>query len=1127
MKLSFKPKPMKSILSSIQTSFARAVLLAASALLAVMPVNGRAEAFTAGDLALVIAAGSGSNTNCSVVEINTIIAAQTAIQTIAIPGSGASAIRVSGSATSTLYVSDSNDGSLLCFTGVNLDGNTTANVNTLNPRAVVTVDATGTVSIPTTYKGGSGNQTRAATTLNNSFWYIGDQGGFYTNGATAAATSGNLRSVKAFGGTVYSFTASASAPPVNTLSASGTITALPGLPNGATTMQDFYLISSGGNGSTFDVLYILQATGATAGTIYKYSLVSGSWTANGTYTTTFGGFGLCAAKSGSGAALFISTGTGATANNNVIKLTDAAGYNTTIAISTADNLTLYTATSGNTIKGLAFSPASTLAIDNAGTPAAGSIQIGNNNVPVLGFQLSPSGGSANFTALKLTTAGTATSADLSNFQVIYDANNSGTYDAGDSVVSGSGAALANQIDFTITGQTGFSAPRRYLVVADVSGGATAGHTFTGSIAAAGDLTASITTSGTALGNQQTIATAVYDLTMFAVPASESATVSSLINDAAITSTSQGAQAWQVTFSNPAGNAGASTISAIAFTQGAGNGVANWQNTIQAAELFDGTTALAAGTISATNIAFSGLSVAVADGASKTLTLRFSLKSTAGALTDNTTFQFTLTGDNVAVSGNGVTTASVSSDPAQNHITVVATKLAFVNVPAYVVTNANFSATVQAQDANGNLDLDNTNSVTIILATGTGTLTGGNSLNLSSGTNKWTALAYDAPGTFGLQATDDNGNLAPATSGNLTDLLAPALTDVFVPQFIQGIASGSSNAKRVPFACRVTLANLIPGATYRYYNQGVISTDSATTTGAGNCIFAAAAGFARTTSPGLSSAYGTFTTDANGQYTGWFVLEPTGNARFATAGNQVFMRILLNDGAGGTSVATRLTTPDSATVLAFNTTGADTGTGIWGNSAATDKNFILLYDNVAGTGQPLAATFAESDGVAENTAASYVLFYNNNVDGISGAWGAIIPNSNANGVQRIEQRRLSDGSLVGFNTASGGAWPSGASTVNPSGGDATPIVITAADAPLTGSAPPTVPVVTAIQVTGGNVLIDFTGGAADAVTDFTVLSAANLVTPLTPIAATITTSGPGLFRASVPVGEPVAFYRIKH
>ena len=60
------------------------------------------------------------------------------------------------------------------------------------------------------------------------------------------------------------------------------------------------------------------------------------------------------------------------------------------------------------------------------------------------------------------------------------------------------------------------------------------------------------------------------------------------------------------------------------------------------------------------------------------------------------------------------------------------------------------------------------------------------------------------------------------------------------------------------------------------------------------------------------------------------------------------------------------------------------------------------------------------------------------------------------------------------------------------------------------------------------LIDFTGGASDGVGNFTVLSAASLTTPLAPIAATITTSGPGLFRASIPfsASTPVAFYRIE-
>jgi hypothetical protein len=103
-------------------------------------------------------------------------------------------------------------------------------------------------------------------------------------------------------------------------------------------------------------MYVLSASSGTAGTIYKYSLVSGSWTANGSYATSFGGFGLCATRSGNGAALFVTTGTGATAANKVIQLTDTAGYNATINITTANNVTLYTAASGTTMKGIAFAP---------------------------------------------------------------------------------------------------------------------------------------------------------------------------------------------------------------------------------------------------------------------------------------------------------------------------------------------------------------------------------------------------------------------------------------------------------------------------------------------------------------------------------------------------------------------------------------------------------------------------------------------------------------------------------------------------------------------------------------------------------------------------------------------------
>ena len=323
--------------------------------------------FGAGDLAIVLAAASAANTTCSVVEINTTSSAQSAIQTISIPGTGASAIRVSGSGTSTLYAADNNDGSLFAFTGVNTT-DTSDNVNGLNPRAVVTVNNAGMVAIPTTYTAGTsgGKQTRGASSVDNANWLIGDQNGTFLNGGSSPQNPVNCRAIKSFGGTFYVLQQSSSGNPVSTVSANGaTITVLPGLSATGTGNEfDYYLVSSGNNGSTYDVLYILSATATSVGTIAKYALVSGSWTAEGTYTTTFGGFGLCAAKDGSGGFyLYATTGTGATTANRVIKLDDTAAWNATINITTANNVTLYTAATGTIIKGIAFAPKATPAFN--------------------------------------------------------------------------------------------------------------------------------------------------------------------------------------------------------------------------------------------------------------------------------------------------------------------------------------------------------------------------------------------------------------------------------------------------------------------------------------------------------------------------------------------------------------------------------------------------------------------------------------------------------------------------------------------------------------------------------------------------------------------------------------------
>jgi uncharacterized repeat protein (TIGR01451 family) len=120
-------------------------------------------------------------------------------------------------------------------------------------------------------------------------------------------------------------------------------------------------------------LYTLDQNSGNA-TINKFSLVNGSWVANGTaYTLASNASGMIAENDGSGGAfLFVTTGNG-TANNSLVQLTDTAGYNTALSINTANNVTLFTDTNGDTLKGIDFTPANlpNFSITAAAPPAAG------------------------------------------------------------------------------------------------------------------------------------------------------------------------------------------------------------------------------------------------------------------------------------------------------------------------------------------------------------------------------------------------------------------------------------------------------------------------------------------------------------------------------------------------------------------------------------------------------------------------------------------------------------------------------------------------------------------------------------------------------------------------------------
>jgi hypothetical protein len=287
------------------------------------------------------------------------------------------------------------------------------------------------------------------------------------------------------------------------------------------------------------------------------------------------------------------------------------------------------------------------------------------------------------------------------------------------------------------------------------------------------------------------------------------------------------------------------------------------------------------------------------------------------------------------------------------------------------------------------------------------------------------------------------------SANAVTLMGPQLMTIIYPQYIQG--NTGTNSNRIPYAFRARLTGLLPGSTYRFFNQVVISTDAATSNGSGNCIFASATGdFVRTSGPSLATAgnYGTISTDGSGTYEGWFVTETTGNKRFVP-GKYVFMRITLNDGAGGTTAAQLCTTIDSVRVVKLDPVVSDsTGTGLRCAGSASPKDFVFAYDDTAGTGRPISGSFIESDGSDNSTTNSYAAFYSNSVNGVNGSFGIVLPNMLSNGIRRIEQRSLTAGTLVASAADADGIWPSGANTINPSGGT-TEIVLHGTDIHETG------------------------------------------------------------------------------
>lgn len=300
----------------------------------------------------------------------------------------------------------------------------------------------------------------------------------------------------------------------------------------------------------------------------------------------------------------------------------------------------------------------------------------------------------------------------------------------------------------------------------------------------------------------------------AVVSSEAATISSTINTVAIATSTDGIQVWKITVRDGGGAADADNYDTIltAFTlaQAAGNQVTNWSDAIYSIGLFDGTTFIANGTVTANQIQFTGLNVVVTDGTNKTLTLRLSLKCPLGAgALDGNDFGFSLSAANTTFSALGSGKAAfgaATSNNGSNIIDVTATKLVFTTQPATTgQNNPMTTVVVKAIDACGNYDLGFIGAVSL---TSTGTMTSMAPVAAVAGVASFTTIVHTATGTsFTLTATAAGLTSATSTVFDIVGTTSLQAGDIAILAFNTDNLGLGLGSDEVSF---VTFVDIVPG-----------------------------------------------------------------------------------------------------------------------------------------------------------------------------------------------------------------------------------------------------------------------------------------------------------------------------
>ena len=368
--------------------FFKTRLLACLATLGLAPAVASAAPFTPGNIVVVRigdAAAATTSGSAAATFLLEYTPTGTLVQTIALPTAVAGNNRIltnTVSSSSDAVLTRSANGAYLVLTGYDAAVGTaslTGTTSAANNRVIGRIAADGTVDTSTrigdAFSGSAtqGTNIRSAATVDGSnFYAVGSSSGvvyvpFGNNGTTATTALNttaptNNRSIGVYGGNLYVGAASGAFQGISQVgtglptAAPQTVTALSGFPT-ATGPQPyaFYFADLSATVPGVDVVYVADDRTTTSGGIQKWSLVSGTWTLNGTITGAVGTTAGPQVRGVSGMVTSTNVSLVASGTGGLYFLADNAGYNaapTTVVLPTP----IATAPTNTTFRGVVFAP---------------------------------------------------------------------------------------------------------------------------------------------------------------------------------------------------------------------------------------------------------------------------------------------------------------------------------------------------------------------------------------------------------------------------------------------------------------------------------------------------------------------------------------------------------------------------------------------------------------------------------------------------------------------------------------------------------------------------------------------------------------------------------------------------